>query len=175
MAAWLDANGFTSKRLRWLAEYGCRDDFGTNLDGISAWAGIHYNAARLPGEEEDEEPSDFLTWPEGNGRLVGHLAKSAAGRLDSRALVFDVAPSDRAGTPVRLRYLDAGTKEVVAVEAKDAVLALPKYAARRVYAPWRAAPPAWLDALSYAPWLVANVTLSNRPKGGLRAAITLPT
>ncbi len=82
MGAWLDANGFTSKRLRWLAEYGCRDDFGTNLDRISAWAGIHYNAARLPGEDEDEEPSDFLTWPEGNGRLVHHLAKSAAGRLD---------------------------------------------------------------------------------------------
>ena len=164
MEAWLDANGFTSKRLRWLAEYGCRDDFGTNLDGISAWAGIHYNAARLPGEDEDEEPSDFLTWPEGNGRLVHHLAKSAAGRIDAHALVFDVAPSPAAGSPVRLKYLDAKTREVVAVEANDAVLALPKYAARHVYAPWRSAPPAWLDALSYAPWIVANVTLSGRPK-----------
>ena len=164
MAAWLDANGFTSKRLRWLAEYGCRDDFGTNLDRISAWAGIHYNAARLPGEDEDEEPSDFLTWPEGNGRLVHHLAKSAAGKLDASALVFDVEASSKAGTPVRLRYLDARTKEVVAVEAKAAILALPKYAARHVYAPWRTSPPAWLDALSYAPWVVANVTLSGRPK-----------
>jgi hypothetical protein len=97
MAEWLDANGFTSKRLRWLAEYGCRDDFGTNLDRISAWAGIHYNASRLPGEDEDEEPSDFLTWPEGNGRLVAHLAKSAAGRMNVQALVFDVAPSAAKG------------------------------------------------------------------------------
>lgn len=164
MAAWLDAHGFTSKRLRWLAEYGCRDDFGTNLDRISAWAGIHYNAARLPGEDEDEDSSDFLTWPEGNGRLVAHLATSAVGRLDTHALVFDVTPAAKAGAPVRLRYFDARAQEVVAVEAKDAILALPKYAARHVYAPWRAAPPAWLDALSYAPWVVANVTLSGRPR-----------
>lgn len=164
MADWLDANGFTSKRLRWLAEYGCRDDFGTSLGAISAWAGIHYNASRLPGKGDDEEPSDFLTWPEGNGRLVAHLAKAAAGRLLPRALVFDVAPSAAKGAPVRLRYLDARTREVVAVEARDAVLALPKYAARRVFAPWRAAPPAWLDTLSWAPWLVANLTLRDRPR-----------
>jgi hypothetical protein len=164
MAGWLDANGFTSNRLRWLTEYGCRDDFGTNLGRISAWAGIHYNAARLPGEDEDEEPSDFLTWPEGNGRLVAQLAKSAAGKIDARALVFDVVPAGKPGAPVRLKILDAATQEVVAVEAQRAVLALPKYAARHVYAPWRAAPPAWLDALSYAPWIVANVTLSGRPK-----------
>jgi hypothetical protein len=164
MAEWMDANGFTSKRLRWLAEYGCRDDFGTNLDRISAWAGIHYNAARLPGEDEDEDPSDFLTWPEGNGRLVAHLAKSAAGRIDAGALVFDVEPSSGKGAPVRLRTWDPKTREVVAVEAQGAILALPKYAARHVFAPWRTAPPAWLDALSYAPWLVANLTLSGRPK-----------
>jgi len=164
MAEWLDRNAFTSKRLRWLAEYGCRDDFGTNLGGISAWAGIHYNAARLPGEDEDEEPSDFLTWPEGNGRLVAHLSRSAAGKILSHALVLDVEPAAAKGAPVRLRYLDARTKEVAAVEAKDAILALPKYAARHVFAPWRSAPPAWLDALTYAPWIVANVTLGGRPK-----------
>ncbi len=164
MQEWLEKSRFVSKRLRWLTEYGCRDDFGTDLDRISAWAGIHYNAARLPGEDEDEDPSDFLTWPEGNGRLVALLAKAAAGRFAKDALVFDVAPAPRPGAPVALRYLDAKANEVVAVEAKDAVLALPKYAARHVYAPWRERPPAWLDALSYAPWVVANVTLKDRPK-----------
>src|SRR5262249_25076023 len=53
MREWLLANGFASKRLLWLTEYGCRDDFGTNLDSVSAWAGVHYNAARLPGEDDD--------------------------------------------------------------------------------------------------------------------------
>src|SRR5438128_1580572 len=47
MAAWLDARGWSSPRLRWLVEYGCRDDFGATLAQTSAWAGVHYFAARL--------------------------------------------------------------------------------------------------------------------------------
>jgi hypothetical protein len=163
MAEWLRARGYTSPRLLWLVEYGCRDDFGTNLDGTSAWAGLHYNAARLPGEDDDEDPSEFLTWPEGNGRLVALLERSATGRLAPASLVFDVAPAPRPGAPVTLRVLDAARGEVVAVEAAHAVLALPKFAAARVFAPWRAAPPAFLADMSWAPWLVANLTLRARP------------
>ena len=164
MAEWMRANGYTSPRLLWLVEYGCRDDFGTNLDGTSAWAGLHYHAARLPGEGDDEDPSEFLTWPEGNGRLVALLARSAAGRLAPASLVFDVAPAPKAGAPVTLRFLDAARNEVVAVEAAHAILALPKFAAARVFAPWRAAPPAFLAEMSWAPWLVANLTLRARPE-----------
>ena len=163
MAEWMRAKGYTSPRLLWLVEYGCRDDFGTNLAGTSAWAGLHYHAARLPGEDDDEDPSEFLTWPEGNGRLVALLAKSAAGRLAPASLVFDVIPSPKAGAPVTLRYLDAAKGEVVAVEAAHAILALPKFAAARVLAPWRATPPSFLKDMSWAPWLVANLTLRARP------------
>ena len=164
MDSWLAERGFTSKRLRWLVKYGCRDDFGGSLGQTSAWAGLHYHAARLPGEDRDEEAAEFLTWPEGNGRLVDHLAKSATRRIVTGALVFDLIPRTARGGPVSLRYLDAAKDEVVAVEARDAVAAIPKYALARVLAPWRAAPPAFLSGLDYAPWLVANVTLSGRPK-----------
>jgi phytoene dehydrogenase-like protein len=163
MAEWMRAKGYTSPRLLWLAAYGCRDDFGTNLAGTSAWAGLHYHAARLPGEDDDEDPSEFLTWPEGNGRLVALLARSAAGRVAPASLVFDVLPAPGAGAPVTLRYLDATKDEVVAVEAAHAILALPKFAAARVLAPWRTAPPAFLKDMSWAPWLVANLTLRARP------------
>ena len=37
-----------------------------------------------------EEPASFLTWPEGNGRLVRHLVKAAGGRIVTGAVVFDV-------------------------------------------------------------------------------------
>ena len=164
MAEWMRANGYTSPRLRWFVEYGCRDDFGTNLEGTSAWAGLHYHAARLPGEDDGEDPSEFLTWPEGNGRLVALLARSAAGRLAPASLVFDVAPSRKTGAPVTIRFLDVARNEVVAVEAAHAILALPKFAAARVFAPWRAAPPAFLQNMSWAPWLVANFTLRARPE-----------
>jgi hypothetical protein len=164
MAEWMRAKGYTSARLRWFTEYGCRDDFGTNLDATSAWAGLHYHAARLPGEDDDEDPSEFLTWPEGNGRLVELLARSAAGRLAPASLVFDVAPSWKTGAPVTIRFLDAARNEVVAVEAAHAILALPKFAAARVFAPWRTAPPAFLKDMSWAPWMVANLTLRARPE-----------
>jgi hypothetical protein len=163
MREWMRAQGFDSPRLLWFADYGCRDDYAGSLDQISAWAGIHYYAARMAGEAPDEEPAPFLTWPEGNGRLVRHFSNSAAGRLVTSALVFDVVPRKTPGAPVRVRYLDAAKNEVVDVEARAAVLALPKFVAARVLAPWREAPPAFLKDLSYAPWLVANVTLSGRP------------
>ncbi len=164
MKEWVRDAGYTSPRLLWLLEYGCRDDFGTNLAGTSAWAGLHYHASRLAGEGDDEDSSEFLTWPEGNGRLVALLAKSAAGRFAPASLVFDVVPAPKAGGRVTLRVLDAARDEVVAVEADHAILALPKFAAARVFAPWRAEPPAFLAGMSWAPWLVANLTLSARPE-----------
>jgi hypothetical protein len=73
--------GLTAPFLRWWVEYACRDDFACLLETTSAWAGLHYFAARIavPGDE----PSGFLTWPEGNGRLVAHLATSVGDRIVS--------------------------------------------------------------------------------------------
>ena len=163
MGDWMRSNRFDSPRLLWLADYGCRDDYAGSLDQISAWAGIHYYAARMAGEAADEEPAPFLTWPEGNGRLVHHLSRSAAGRIVPSALVFDVVPRTERGAPVLIRYLDAVKNEVVDLAARDAVLAVPRFVAARVLRPWRASPPAFLADLSYAPWIVANITLSGRP------------
>src|SRR5438552_5432727 len=92
MAAYMDAHDWRSPRLRWLVEYGCRDDFGATLAQTSAWAGVHYFAARM---DESGQPADFLTWPEGNGRLVGHLARRAGSRLTTGAVVTDVRPHER--------------------------------------------------------------------------------
>jgi len=164
MREWMKAKGFDSPRLLWFTEYGCRDDFAGSLDETSAWAGIHYYASRMAGISPDEEPAPFLTWPEGNGRLVAHLARSAAGRIASGALVFDVVPRTSPKAPVVVRYLDAAKDEVVEVEARAAVLALPKFVAARVLAPWRETSPPFLREINYAPWIVANVTLSARPR-----------
>ena len=161
MDAWLARNAFTSKRLLWFVEYGCRDDFGSNLEETSAWAGIHYFAARLEGASLEEDPAPFLTWPEGNGRLVTILAKAAAGKVRTGALVFDVVPSPGG---VTIRYLDAARDEVVRVEAQHAVCALPHFVARFAVAPLRSWSPGPEVAFDYVPWLVANVTLRERPE-----------
>src|SRR5262249_43822993 len=46
MAEWLRAAGFHSKPLRWYVNYCCKDDYGSTIDDVSAWAGIHYFAGR---------------------------------------------------------------------------------------------------------------------------------
>ena len=163
MREWLTRSGFSGARLFWFAEYATRDDFGSSLDDTSAWAGIHYFASRLRGTSPDgpfEEPASFLTWPEGNGHLVKHLVKAAGGRIVTRAIVFDVVPGASGAT---VRWLDVPRNEVVEVTARHVVYALPRYTAAKVLAPWREAPPAFLGSFEYAPWLVANLTLSGRP------------
>jgi phytoene dehydrogenase-like protein len=159
MADWLKDGGFSSPRLRWFVEYGCRDDFGATLEQTSAWAGIHYFAARL--EPGGKEPAEFLTWPEGNGRLVSHLAKTAGNRIRLGALVAGVSPGRDA---VDVVYVDDTSHEAVRLRARHVVFALPRFLARRLIAPWRARPPAWLDATEYGSWMVANLTLRDRPR-----------
>lgn len=158
-ADWLEREGLRGERLHWFAEYGTRDDFGATLAQTSAWAGIHYYAARLA--TPDSESADVLTWPEGNGRLVSHLAGRASARLRTRALVLDVTP--REGS-VDVTWLDAARGETVLTRAEHVVCALPRFLAARVMAPWRERPPAFLKETVYTPWMVANLTLSDRPR-----------
>src|SRR5438105_11757457 len=96
MDEWLRGRGLGSPRLRWLVEYACRDDFGATLAQTSAWAGVHYFASRV--EDAGLESAELLTWPEGNGRLVRHLAGVAGNRLRAGTVVTEVddgAPSPR--------------------------------------------------------------------------------
>ena len=93
--AWLDAHGFTSARLRWLALYACRDDYSLGLDEASAWALIFYWAARIRRPGADAQP--VLTWPEGNGALVHHLAAVTGARAHTGHLAVDVEQYERGG------------------------------------------------------------------------------
>jgi protoporphyrinogen oxidase len=158
MADYLAEKGWSSPRLRWYAEYACRDDFGATLEQTSAWAGIHYFAARL--ETPESEAAEFLTWPEGNGRLVRHLASVAGPRLRLNALVADVLPRPDG---VEAVYLDALEGRPVALRAAHAVFALPRFLAARLIEPWRGKPPAHLAESVYGSWAVANLTLRDRP------------
>lgn len=155
MAQHLDSLGLRSWRLRWLVDYGCRDDFGVNLGQTSAWAAIHYFAARLM--HPDDHPPEVLTWPEGNGFLVARLAeKIGAARVRGGCLVSDVRP---AGSEVEVRYLRGTEAEPRRLRARHVIFALPTFQRRHLLAELRAAPPKYLDAFTYAPWLVANLLL----------------
>lgn len=166
MVEWLDRHGFTSSRLRWLVNYGCRDDYGLTLEETSAWAGLFYFAARR--RTAGAEPQPYLSWPEGNGRLVAHLANSCAktgrARLHTGLAVMDVNPWDDAGKHVAVTAVDGAANTVSGFRADQVIFAAPQFVARHVIRPWRDKPPAHLPAFEYGSWMVANLRLRDRPR-----------
>jgi glycine/D-amino acid oxidase-like deaminating enzyme len=157
-ADWLSREGFRSKPLRWFLEYGCRDDYGTSLEQTSAWALIFYHAARV---REPQGPSaPFLTWPEGNGRVVRHLARRIGARLEENKLALDVTQD---GTSAKIVVLDARSERLEVIEAKHVILATPTFVTKHLVRSYRERVPSHFDAFSYSPWLVANLHLEGRP------------
>lgn len=154
-AQWLDHQGWTSPVLRAHVRYACRDDYGTEPGDVSAWAGIHYFASRR-GFTADGAGDNELTWPEGNGRLTRLMAD----RLGNRVLTGQVAfraRSDKGGASVDV--FDAGRGESIRYHADAVILAMPHFIASRLLGQKPDA------AHSYAPWLIANVTVDRAPAG----------
>ncbi len=155
MADWLASRGLRGARIRWYAEYACRDDYGASLEGTSAWAGLHYHASRTDRGGADQ----LLTWPEGNARIAAHLSRRAGGRLEPRVLVTEVRPL-QAGAEVTAFH--PGTGRCERIRAEHVVVALPRVAAARVLRHPRLVEEA--RAFQAGPWLVANLTLRRSPR-----------
>lgn len=166
-ADWLDARGYTSPRLRWMIEYGCRDDFGATLRGTSAWAGLHYHCARRPWVADAlDMGTQVLTWPKGNGALVDGLAARCGAELRVGALVRRVeADTGRLAVETHLEGAAGGAVELVEVQAERIILAVPSAVAARLLE--RPAPLAPISA----PWRVAVLQLDGwTPGPGVPAA-----
>ncbi|KAG8457467.1 hypothetical protein KFE25_003771 [Diacronema lutheri] len=161
---WLTSVNVTSERVLWWAEYGMRDDYGVALRDASAWALVHYFAAR----DSDER----LEGADGNGWLVRFLARAAGSRVRTRALVTAVVPlarqskalsaarGERASGGATVRYWDEAAGESVELRARRVIYAAPRFTAKHIvngYTPSRAA------NFTYAPWVVANVGLRAPP------------
>ena len=148
MRSWMVSQGFFSNRLRWYADYACRDDYGSSYAETSAWAGIHYFAAR-PADD-----SAFLTWPEGNAWIV-------------KQLVAKLSPWLREGTPVHLIVEADGLLEVVTgditYECDAVVFAAPTFLAPYLMPDLRNDLPSMKD-FTYSPWYTANLVIDRRPR-----------
>jgi hypothetical protein len=163
MGEWLQQEGFTSKALLWYVDYCCKDDFGGGLGQVSAWAGIHYFAARRP-EAGNADDETVLTWPQGNARLAELLALPSKGQLRVQQLVVSLQVEKHG---VRVDAFHTQTQQLLRYEAKAVICALPSFIARRLM-PMSAR---FKQGLEYAPWVVANLTLDELPPGaGVRPA-----
>ncbi len=143
MAAWLGRQGFDSPYLQWYVNYACRDDYGAMADETSAWAGIHYFAAR---ERDEKGP---LTWPEGNGWIARRLEARLAAYIRPNSMVFRITAEGH-----RLRVFTEKAEYLA-----DAVI----FAAPTFLAPYvvDGAPP--MSRFEYSPWLTANLVLDRLP------------
>jgi predicted NAD/FAD-dependent oxidoreductase len=160
-ARWLDDQGITAPPLRWYLDYCCRDDYGAGAAQVSAWAGLHYFASRhgfhAPG---DDAPRDdgVLTWPEGNAWLSQRLAAPLTGRLHDGCVALAL---DEGRHEVTLDVWNAKAQRTERWSAAHAVLATPLFISARVLRTPPAALQPAVAAMRYAPWLVANLQLSD--------------
>ncbi len=194
MREYFDRAGWTAPRLRWYVDYCCRDDYGCTLDTTSAWAGWHYFCSR-PVDVE------YLTWPEGNGRIVRHFLGRIGERVETRMLVYRIRPAGgvqpggsvaggseidtgntslrsagssaggsvaggseigAAGGGVDIDVLDTRDETAVRFRARRCIYALPRFTAPRVI---EGCSPAGIEAFTYSPWMVANLTVDRLPEG----------
>ncbi len=153
MRQYFDRAGWRSERLRWYVDYCCRDDYGCTLDTTSAWAGWHYFCSRSPEVE-------YLTWPEGNGRIVRHLLGRLGSRVRTGKLVYRIRPA--AGPGAEVDVLDVETHTAVRLRARQVIYALPRFTARYVLEDYDLP---GLEELTYSPWMVANLTVRRWPSG----------
>ncbi|MGG9960149.1 NAD(P)-binding protein [Ferruginibacter sp. SUN106] len=153
MKDWLLKNGFTSTYLHNYVNYCTKDDFGTAYHNISAWAGIHYFAARK-GKAVNSTYSDVITWPEGNGFLVNKLKALCEPQTKTNCLATKIIMQD---DKVVVEYFDVITQQYIAIEAAQCIVATPQFVASRLlHNEARAA--VVKNNFSYSPWMVANIT-----------------
>lgn len=168
-AQWLKQQNYRSNTLLWYLDYCCRDDYGQGIAQVSAFAGLHYFAAR--GQAADT----VLTWPDGLAHLAEALRRrtgfqTLASLPDTPEPVFS-APASYDASAVKIRENDRGAEvwlrhntsgETVAVQARRVISAMPLMVAARIIE--NAAAYGFQTSLpEYAPWLVANFVFRRFP------------
>ena len=159
MADWMDARGLNSPRLRWWVNYACRDDYGMTLEQTSAWAGLFYFCSRVVAPKAESQ--SLITWPEGNGHLVQHLFERAKANIQLDRAAVEVIPVNDG---VDVVTLDPEGKAPRGFHARRVIFAAPQFMARYVVRPYRDNPPPHIAEFHFGAWMVANLTLKNRPR-----------
>lgn len=157
-SVYLQQNGFNSAYLLWYLNYSSKDDYGQPIDNISAWAGLHYFAARK-GKAANAESNAVLTWPEGNGWLMIKLAAEVEDHITSGLMVYkiDSAPNGEVTTFV----VNLKTGVTSTIIAQKVIMATPQFVNQKILSADRK-----FDAgkFSYSPWFIANITVNGLPE-----------
>lgn len=159
---WLMKHHYTSPTLLSYLNYCCRDDYGRNIQQVSAWAGLHYFCAR-DGKAFNAAEGTWLTWENGLQFLASGLANFAKQQHQS-------------GSALRVEHLTADSVRAFCVDFKTGKAQYFNIIARKVICafPLHVAAKTvpmlsqnWVNLKQYlpqhAPWLVANYLLDAFP------------
>jgi hypothetical protein len=156
-ADWLRQSGFTSERIIWYCDYACRDDYGLKLEQTSAWAGLFYFCSRVKKSGAESQP--FITFPEGNGRFVDHLAGKVNDKIQRSNMVVSIDPND-AGVDV----VCLANNEPRGFHCEKVIYASPMFTAPHVIRDFQNNAPFAANEFQHNAWFVANLFLKDRPK-----------
>lgn len=159
MASWMRGKGWRTEPLFWYVDYCCRDDFGASLEVVSAWAGIHYFASRPSHHDGGDE---LATWPEGNGWIVKKLKKNLEPHIFSKHLAYRVENNSKG---VSVCFFDSKEEKTKKIEASAVIYSAPRFTAYHTIPELKIQAISEKDKFTYAPWMVANITLAQKPSG----------
>lgn len=162
MADWLRTQKFSSERLFKFVDYACKDDYGMTVEQTSAWAGLFYFASRVGEPGANSQP--FITWPEGNGRIVSHLVSLSEKQIHSGWAVTGIKPGEADSDFIEVTAFRAGTDEARGWRAKRVIFAAPPFLAPYLIRNLDEKRIAAFREFQFGSWLVANLHLSDRPK-----------
>jgi monoamine oxidase len=180
MQDWMRREGFDAPSLDWYVNYTCRDDYGADFRQVSAWAGIHYFACRTG--RDVNGASVALVAPEGNGWLVRGLVEQITrlpGQQDIQpTFMFDpiltgnavhALAQDARGCQVDVWNM--ARQQSLRYRARHVIWAAPLHLLPRLARDLPADLAAAIAPIDYAPWLVANLSLSAPPENGAGAPL----
>ncbi|MBF0492164.1 MAG: NAD(P)-binding protein [Deltaproteobacteria bacterium] len=154
-AEYLKQQGYQSTLLLWYLDYACRDDYGCKLDQSSAWAGLHYFAAR-------SKEASVLTWPEGNAWIAKRLSEKFPEKILKGQLVFELEEKENL---IWAKSWDSKNNCSILWKADQIIYAGPQFTFSKVFLAYRNHKPEAIENFSYAPWMVANLSLKKMPEG----------
>jgi len=178
MRDWMAREGFDAPSLHWYVNYVCRDDYGTDYRQVSAWAGIHYFACRAgKGSAFGAKTDDgVLTAPEGNGWLVDGLHKLITnaclpdeGWLRTGQAVYALRQN---AVGCEVDVWNEASQTSLRVHAGHVIWAAPLFLLPHLASGLPDGLAETISTITYAPWLVANLTLdAPLPEPGAGAGI----
>ena len=114
------------------------------------------------GVAANAERNAVLTWPEGNGWLTQQLAESLDQYIRTSSMCYEISYADNG--KVLASVYDVKTQKNRAIEAEKVILCSPQYVNNRLLRNIER-PGLNYKAFQYAPWLVANITVSGLSAG----------